>query len=135
MSYSKVERQNGMCINRYCMILTANFFYNTNTFMKQHRAPSKKLWNESKGNQALKGKYCGHKASRLISILIAIFHFSCTRYVICNREGLVLRRMPTMPQNTAEKYARVRYFNMCDNSRSLCFSNRLIHFAVLSYST
>jgi hypothetical protein len=124
-----------MCINRYCMILNANFFYNTNTFMKQHRAPSKKLWNESKGNQALKGKYCGHKASRLISILIAIFHLSCTRYVICNREGLVLRRMPTMPQSTAEKYARVRYFNMCDNSRYLCFSNRPIHFAVLSYST
>ena len=34
-------------------------------------------------------------------------HLLFTSYVICNRDGVLLRRMPSMTEEKAEKYAKV----------------------------
>ena len=49
--------------------------------------------------------------------------FLIHRYVICDSEGTVLRRQPSMAQAQAEKYAQVSAYVLCilSNNVQLCF--------------
>lgn len=41
---------------------------------------------------------------------VILTHFFISSYVICNSNGEVERRMPNMPQEKAEGYAKVRSY-------------------------
>jgi hypothetical protein len=76
-----------------------------------------------------------HPSSPIHSHLTHDVHCCCScflltldasRYVIFNREGVILRRMPSMSQDISEKYAKV--------SRTICFcSQPCCYFSPLSH--
>ncbi len=49
---------------------------------------------------------------RWIFNILYLFVIIKKRYLICNSEGTVLRRLPSMSQEMAENYTEVRYVNV-----------------------